>query len=190
MRIISGDLKGSKLYLPKNKDTRPLKDLVKESIFNLLIHSKEISLELKESIILDLFSGTGSFGLECLSRKAKRVYFIEEKKEVVEILKKNIEKLKLTKKTKIFHEEVFSLIEKKNIFSLQFELIFCDPPFKNSNLQEIIQLIYERKLLKPNGVIILHRNKNTKEMMPKYFKLIDERNYGISKIIIGKFLPG
>ena len=172
MRIISGDLKGSKLYLPKNKDTRPLKDLVKESIFNLLIHSKGISFKLEESIILDLFSGTGSFGLECLSRKAKRVYFIEEKKEVVEILKKNIEKLKLTKKTKIFHEEVFGLIEKKK-FSLQFELIFCDPPFKNSNLQEIIRLIFERKLLKQNGVIILHRNKKTKEMMPKFFKLID-----------------
>ena len=78
----------------------------------------------------------------------------------------------------------------ENKFSLQFELIFCDPPFKNSNLQEIIRLIFERKLLKQNGVIILHRNKKTKEMMPKFFKLIDERNYGISKIIIGKFLPG
>ena len=189
MRIISGNLKGSKLYLPKNKETRPLKDLVKESIFNLLIHSKEISFKLEESTILDLFSGTGSFGLECLSRKAKKVYFIEKKNEIVEILKKNIDKLKLVKKTRIFSEDVFSFIEKNNIFNLQFELIFCDPPFKNSNMHEMIRLIFDKKLLKHNGIIILHRNKNTKEIMPKFFKIIDERNYGISKIILGKFLP-
>ena len=68
MRIIAGKLKGSKLHIPKDKNTRPLKDLVRESIFNLLTHSNKIILQLKNSNILDLYSGTGSFGLECLSR--------------------------------------------------------------------------------------------------------------------------
>ena len=77
MRIISGDLKGSTLYISKDKTTRPLKDLVRESIFNLLAHSSKISFELKRSSVLDLYSGTGSFGLECLSRRAQNVYFIE-----------------------------------------------------------------------------------------------------------------
>ena len=84
----------------KDKDTRPLKDLARESIFNLLTHSNKISLQLEQSNILDLYAGTGSFGLECLSRQAKSVYFIENKKAAVEILEKNIEKLKLRKKTK------------------------------------------------------------------------------------------
>ena len=62
MRIISGKLKGTILYLPKDKKTRPLKDLVRESIFNLLNHSNKISLKLEHSNILDLYAGTGSFG--------------------------------------------------------------------------------------------------------------------------------
>ena len=76
MRIIAGKLKGATLHMLKNKDTRPLKDLARESIFNLLTHSNKISLQLEQSNILDLYAGTGSFGLECLSRQARSVFFI------------------------------------------------------------------------------------------------------------------
>ena len=86
MRIIAGNLKGSTLYMPKDKNTRPLRDITKESIFNLLTHSKKILLELKQSNVLDLYAGTGSFGLECLSRKARSVCFIEKKKDAIKIL--------------------------------------------------------------------------------------------------------
>ena len=75
MRIISGIFKGKKILQPKDQKTRPLKDLTKESIFNIIEHSKKFKVELKNSIILDLFSGTGSFGIECLSRNAKKSYF-------------------------------------------------------------------------------------------------------------------
>ena len=95
MRIIAGKFKGSALYLPKNKDTRPLKDQVRESIFNLLTHSNKISFKFEKSNILDLYSGTGSFGLECLSRQANDVCFVEKEKDAIKILKKNIGKLKL-----------------------------------------------------------------------------------------------
>ena len=78
MRIIGGDYKGKKLVLPNDKKTRPLKDLVKESIFNLIHHSKKINLDIHNSLILDLFSGSGSFGLECISRGAKKVTFVEK----------------------------------------------------------------------------------------------------------------
>ena len=94
MRIIAGKLKGSTLHMPKDKNTRPLKDLAKESIFNLLTHSNKISLRLEQSNVLDLYAGTGSFGLECLSRQARSVCFVEKRKDAVEILEKNIEKLK------------------------------------------------------------------------------------------------
>ena len=102
MRIIAGKLKGSILYMPKNKNTRPLKDLVRESIFNLLTHSKKILFQFEKSNILDLYAGTGSFGMECLSRQVERVCFVERDKITVKILEKNINKFKLTKKTKIF----------------------------------------------------------------------------------------
>ena len=88
MRIIAGKFKGIKLYSPKNKKTRPLKDMVRESIFNFIIHSNQISFQLEKSNVLDLYSGTGSFGLECISRKAEKVIFIEKEKEAINILKK------------------------------------------------------------------------------------------------------
>ena len=187
MRIISGKLKGSTLYLPKNKNTRPLKDLVRESIFNLLTHSNKISFEIERSNVLDLFSGTGSFGLECLSRQAEKVFFVEEEKDAIIILKKNIKKLRLENKTKIFANNVFKIIKKNNFFSPKFNLIFCDPPFKNSNMKELFDLLLNNKILKKDGIIVLHRSKSVRENLPDYFKVIDERIYGISKIIFGKF---
>ena len=100
MRIISGNLKGSTLNLPKNKNTRPLKDIAKESIFNLLTHSNKVSFQIEQSNVLDLYAGIGSFGLECLSRNAKFVYFIENEESSFKILERNIVKLKLKKKKK------------------------------------------------------------------------------------------
>ena len=188
MRIVAGTLKGITLHLSKNKNTRPLKDIARESIFNLLIHSNKISLKLEKSNILDLYAGTGSFGLECLSRLANRVCFVENDKNAIEVLKKNIEKLKLKNKTKIFFNDIFDLINKQEISKSQFDLIFCDPPFKDTNIKLLINLIFNKNLLHKNGIIVLHRNKNTKEKLPNFFSTIEERSYGISKIIFGKFL--
>ena len=177
MRIIAGKLKGSVLHIPKDKNTRPLKNLARESIFNLLTHSNKILLQLKQSNILDLYAGTGSFGLECLSRQARSVSFVEKRKDAIEILEKNIEKLKLKNKVKIFFDDVFEIIKKKNISESKFHLIFCDPPFENTNIEKLIELIFNRNLLKKNGIIILHRNKNTKEKLPSCFKILDCFNW-------------
>ena len=70
----------------------------------------------------------------------------------------------------------------------KFDLIFCDPPFKDKNMGKLIELIFNKNLLKENGVIVLHRNKATKEKLPNNFKILDERVYGISKILFGKLL--
>ena len=114
--------------------------------------------------------------------------FVEKKNDAIEILEKNIGKLKVKKKVKIFSYDIFKLIEKKNIFKSKFDLIFCDPPFKDTNMGKLIELIFNKDLLNKNGIIILHRNKNIKEKLPDYFKILDERIYGISKIIFGKIL--
>ena len=89
MRVISGKLKGKKIFIPNNNKTRPLKDLTKESIFNIINHSNKFEINLSNSNILDLFSGVGSFGIECLSRGAKKVIFVENYSGVLPILKKN-----------------------------------------------------------------------------------------------------
>jgi len=188
MRIIAGKHKGAILYPPRNNITRPLKDRARESIFNLLTHSNKISFQFEKTNILDLYAGTGSFGLECLSRKSSSVCFVEKVADAIKILEKNIEKLKVKKNVDIFFDDVFNLIKKRNIFKSKFDLIFCDPPFKDLNIEKLIQLIYNNNVLRKDGILVLHRNKNTKEKLPNYFKIIDERIYGISKVTFGKFL--
>ena len=122
MRIIAGKFKGTSIYGPKDKKIRPLKDMVRESIFNFLSHSNKILFRLEQSNVLDLYSGTGSFGLECLSRQANKVIFVENEKEAIKILEKNIQKLKRKNETKIFCGDVFNVIQKhdKALFFLVF----------------------------------------------------------------------
>ena len=147
-----------------------------------------MSFQFEKSNILDLYAGSGSFGLECLSRQAKNVCFFEKSKDAGKILEKNIQKLKVKENVDIFFDDVFNLKKKRNIFKFKFDLIFCDPPFKDTNIEKLIELIFNNNLLNKNGIIILHRNKVIEEKLPNYFKILDERVYGISKIIFGKLL--
>ena len=185
MRIISGYLKGRKIAIPKSKNTRPLKDLTKESIFNILQHSNLANLKIEKSVILDLFAGVGSFGLECISRGAKNVVFYENFPETVKILEKNINDLNCKKKTQIINQNILNI---KNLNQLQknkFEIIFMDPPYKETKLVELLNNIIELKLLKKNGMIIIHRHKKDTEEYPKKFEIFKVKTYGISKIIFG-----
>jgi len=187
MRIISGNFKGKKILQPKDKITRPLKDLTKESIFNILKHSKLLNIELESSNILDLFSGVGSFGLECLSRGAKNVTFLESYTDVLNVLKKNIDNLNQQNHTKVIEKDIFSENTLK-FLNDKFDIIFMDPPYKEKKLSFLLNSIAKFELLNTGGIIIIHRHKKEEDDLPKEFNLILERNYGISKIIFGNTL--
>ena len=111
MRIISGKYRNKKIYFPKNLKTRPIKDSVRENIFNILKHSKKIKVKVENSNIMDLYAGTGSFGLECLSREASKVFFVEKDKEAIIYLKKNIKNLVLENKSIIFDEDIAIILD-------------------------------------------------------------------------------
>ena len=175
MRIISGSFKGKKILEPKDKQTRPLKDLAKESIFNVITHSNN-------STILDLFSGVGSFGLECLSRGVKEVFFIENYIGVLPILEKNLSSLKSINNYKIIKKDIYK-DDIFNNFENKFDIIFLDPPYKDKNINIILEKINDLKILKKNSIIILHRHNKEEDIFPKNFKIIEEKKYGISKII-------
>ena len=181
MRIISGSFKGKKILEPKDIKTRPLKDLTKESIFNIIIHSKKFKINLENSIILDLFSGVGSFGIECLSRNVKKVIFVENYNGVLPLLKRNLENLNLNEKFSILEYDIYE----GNIFSKlenKFDIIFLDPPYKDKNLDRLLIEINNHKILNKNGIIIIHRHKNEQDIIPKVFQIVDQKKYGISKI--------
>ena len=181
MRIISGSLKGRKILDPKDLKTRPLKDLTKESIFNIINHSNKFEIIINKSKILDVFSGVGSFGIECLSRGAVNVTFIENYKEALLVLKRNLLDLKLNNykiiKKNAYDPNTLTELDKN------FDLIFLDPPYKDKNLEILLKNIQDRFLLKSNGIIVLHRHKDTKDTIPTGFKILEEKKYGISRVI-------
>jgi len=183
MRIISGDYKNKKLFLPKDQKTRPLRDLVKESIFNLIEHSNKIHINLQDSYVLDLFAGSGSFGIECLSRRVKKVLFLENHPEALEILEKNLKLLKKNFNYEIIRDDFFKYFQTKNRINLKFDLIFIDPPYKELKINQIIEDIFFNELLKENGIIIIHRHKKDNIKLTNKIKIVDERVFGISKII-------
>ena len=186
MRIISGANKGKKLIMPNDKSTRPLKDMAKESIFNILTHANYINFHLKDSRVLDLFSGVGSFGLECISRGSKLVFFLENYPPVLEILKKNISNLKYENKSKVINIDAFKL--KNDTFNIgqKFQIIFCDPPYKEKKIEFLMRNIIEMDILEKNGIIIIHRKKGELDKYPKKFRVIDTKSYGLSTFVFGK----
>jgi|TARA_B110001452_G_scaffold36777_1_gene28126 16S rRNA (guanine966-N2)-methyltransferase len=187
MRIISGNLKGKKILLPKDKLTRPLKDLTKESIFNIIKHSKLLNINLENSNILDLFSGVGSFGLECLSRGAANVTFLESYEDALTILKKNINSLKQQDTSCVIEKDIFAENTLKKLNN-KFDIIFMDPPYKEKNLLNLLNIIIKLKLLKDQGIIIIHRHKREEDIFPDKFNIVIDKKYGISKIIFGNTL--
>ena len=184
MRIISGDYKGKKILEPKDKNTRPLKDLTKESIFNIILHTKKFDTKIENSNILDLFCGVGSFGLECLSRNSSFVTFVENYKEVLPILKKNIYNLSNQSNYSIIEKDIFKNLNFKT-FKKKFDIIFIDPPYKKEGVSLLLKMIISSDILSDKGVMILHRHKKEKGEFPDEFTIIEEKTYGISKIIFG-----
>ena len=186
MRIISGQFKGKKIKEPKDKNTRPLKDLTKESIFNIIQHSNILNLNLKNSEILDLFSGVGSFGLEALSRNASFVTFVENYSDVIKILKENINNLNLSQKSKIIEKNI---LDDFDFFKLdkKYDLIFIDPPFKEKELKSLLLNIYKSKILKSDGVLIIHRSSKDPDAFPIEINILENKIYGKSRILFCKF---
>ena len=181
MRLIGGIYKGTTLLQPQDKLTRPLKDMTKEAIFNLLIHSNKINLQFDSLSVLDIFSGTGSFGLECISRGAKKVTFIENYKPIINILEKNILKLNVKNKCSVVKQDFNNFLENTSFFD-NYGFIFLDPPFKFENINELLLQMINKKLIKKNTLLAIHRHKKTFDNFTDQLKVVDERIYGKSKI--------
>ena len=159
MRIISGVLKGKSVNFLKNSITRPLKDSVKENIFNVLKHSKLINVDIENADVLDLYSGVGSFGLECVSRGAKKVLFVEQDKMAFKILKENLLKLSVENKASII----------------------------NSSVDNIFENNEKNKMYKPKNIVIIHRERKTIDNFDGIIDVLLTKQYGRSKIIFGMF---
>ena len=185
MRIISGKLKGKSLSFLKNSTTRPLKDSVKENIFNILKHSNLINLKIDKANILDLYSGIGSFGLECISRGAKKVTFIEQDKNAFAVLKENVLKLSIIKDTKIINDKIENFLN--STLQEKYDILFFDPPFSDQEFIKSLKNISQKKIYKKDHLVIIHRELNANEEFDEFLDVLLFREYGRSKIFFGTF---
>ena len=188
MRIIGGKFKGRKISFTNSSTTRPLRDYVKENIFNIILHGKKTKFVLEKINVLDLYSGVGSFGIECLSRNVSNVVFVERDPLAFSILKKNILKFNVLNNAELVSENIENYIHKLDE-NKKFDLFFLDPPFKDNSYLEIVSMIKKRKLFKRNHRVIIHRERESQsdENLDRILKIDLSKNYGRSKIIFGSF---
>ncbi len=188
MRIISGTAKGTKLYSLEGKTTRPTLDRVKEALFNI------IQNEIKGSIFLDLFSGSGAIGLEAASRGAKKVILCDANKNAVNIIKKNIEKTHQEKSTILYQKDFKEVLETK--INEKLDLIYIDPPYQSNYAIKAIEILVTKELLNQNSQVIIEtdRREEIEEEIKKNEKIkgkidiIDTRKYGRATLIFLKLV--
>lgn len=171
LRIISGEFKGRFISAPNSKFTRPTTDRVRETLFNLLANIFDFT----DKNILDLYSGSGSLGFECLSRGAGSVHFIEKNFQVYSNLLNNTVKLGVNNKVKIIktYAKKWTSNSSKIDAQLQkeYDLIIADPPFFEFDIYDVVKNIYANSLLKKDGLMIIERSIQTKQK--------DVENFGI-----------
>ena len=174
MRVLAGIYKSKKIETINNTDTRPMMSKVREAIFN------SIQFMVEEKDVLDLYSSSGSLGIEALSRGANYVTFVELSKECISILKKNVENM--SSNLSIVNSPVNSFIE--NSIN-KYDLIFYDPPFELDSNQVDEEVLIIENILIDRGLLIIHRHKASEDVnFSKNYELHREKNYGQSKILI------
>ena len=177
MRIISGTARGRKLTGFSGSSIRPTSDRVREAVFSIL--SSRLG-SLNGRTVLDLYAGTGAMGLEALSRGVLSAVFVDLAKESADLIRKNASTIKLASNAEVIQGDVRQVIARQ---SRQFDLIFMDPPYHNEDISDILLLLAEKKLLKPEGIVCIETaNKiSLPETIPP-LNLIDRRKYGSTAV--------
>ena len=186
MRIVGGYLRGKRIEFLKSITTRPLRDFVKENIFNIINHSNLIKINLKNANVLDVYSGVGSFGIECISQGAKMSTFVENNSQALSVLKKNLDNLKIVDNSEIYSEKTTTLFKKARNKD-KFEVIFLDPPFVENFFIEELEMIKKSFIYKKEHLIVVHREVKSKDKLDDVLNVFLTRSYGRSKILFGNF---
>ena len=156
MRVISGKVRGLKLDTPKNDDVRPTTDRVKESLFNI------INPYVIDSNVLDLFAGTGSLGIECLSRGALSATFVDVSKDSINIVKSNVKKARVENESTILNLDFKTAIDRLNVQNKKFDIIFMDPPYYKNMFIDALSNIDNSDLLSEDGIIVVEHDTKDK----------------------------
>ncbi|MBQ3040816.1 MAG: 16S rRNA (guanine(966)-N(2))-methyltransferase RsmD [Clostridia bacterium] len=181
MKIITGSAKGMSLFTLEGDMTRPTSQRVKEAVFSML------QFEMENSVVLDLFAGSGQLGLEALSRGAKRAYFSDSSREAIDIIIKNAKKAKLDNKCVIswcdYKQMLSNLYEKE-----AFDIVFIDPPYKSKVIPDALNRLINSKTISSHTKIVCESGDadifDLDEGLKEKFEIIKQARYSISYITI------
>ncbi|MCX5848327.1 MAG: 16S rRNA (guanine(966)-N(2))-methyltransferase RsmD [Deltaproteobacteria bacterium] len=173
MRITGGETRGRTLRFPSGSKERPTSDFLREALFNILG-------SLQEKTFLDLFAGSGSVGLEAASRGAEEIYFAEKNKELVAVIKKNVQECSFDKNCRIVAGDIELGLRDLFRKEYKFDIIFADPPYNRNLAGETLKLLSKYQLLKKDGVIVIQHSIKEKfsEFINDNFYQADQRKYG------------
>lgn len=175
LRVIAGKFKSRKIKEVKSKLTRPTTDKNKEVLFNLL------GQFFSGGAVLDLFAGSGSLGIEAISRGMESVDFVDKSYQAIKVIKTNINTLNLDKQANTYKTDAIKFLE---TCTNSYDLILVDPPYKINLYQEILNLVTSRQILKINGIIVLESDKFTNIEPVKNLTVLQTKILGISKFTI------
>lgn len=169
MRVIAGSARGRKLIAPDGQGTRPITDRAKEGIFNMLLPI----IELDDCRVLDLFAGSGSFGLECLSRGAAHVTFVERNRQAAAVIQRNVDTLGFADRATLLTANVESVVRT----APAVELAFCDPPYTDDVWADLLPMV-------PAEVLVGHASFDIP--LTEAWVELKRRTYGRSRIVIAE----
>ena len=183
MQIITGKFRGRKLVAVPTDQTRPTLARIKGSMFDM------INNYISGSKVLDLFAGSGALGIECLSRGAEQVVFVDSQKESIKTIKKNLRND--TDGTELINndfQEALFLLSKKNYI---FDLVLLDPPFDSEYLEKTLYLLHKKELLVDGAIVVCEMSeKKVLQNYPQKYIMMKEKDYGTVKIVIFEYQKG
>lgn len=173
MRVIAGDFKGRQLKAVPGKSTRPTTDKVKEAVFSM------IGPFFQGGSALDLFAGSGSLGIEALSRGIDFVVFVDKHPKAIHTISENLKSLNINHKSEIFRADVFRAVKAAAKRELQFDLIFLDPPYKKVVYEKLLSSIIDHHLIAEDGIIYCeHDPRENLPLENEHFSIIKTEQYG------------
>lgn len=181
MRVISGMARGTKLDTIESMNTRPTLDRVKESFFNII--QKDIE---EDSVVLDLFSGSGSIGIEFISRGCKKAYLCDKSYEAINVIKKNLQKTRFTESAAVINKDYKKCLKNLSEENVKFDIIFLDPPYDANISIDAVKTILSLNLLNDSGKIIIETDKEERELKglkELNLNVYDCRKYGRVSLI-------
>lgn len=181
MKVISGYLKGRIIKGYNIDGTRPTMDRVKESLF------ASIQDYLKDSLVLDLFAGSGNLGIEAISNGSDKCYFVDNNRECIKVVNDNINTFKINDKCVVINKDYRCALKYFRDNNIKFDLMLVDPPYDYLVINEILELVYKYNLLNNNGIIVLEYRSDNIDDSLRCYELLKTKKYGDKFISIYKF---